>query len=115
MKKTYSKTKWVDNKTPVNAQNLNKIESAISDLYNNAVAYDDIEEGDGIEITTDETGSKVISASKTLMSSDTCSGIEWTLGEPESFESDKIYFILGEETKTLEKIILNGVTIFNNE
>ena len=42
MKNSYSKTKWVDNKTPVNAQNLNKIKEAIGDIYTNARDYDDL-------------------------------------------------------------------------
>ena len=46
MKNSYIKTTWIDNKTPVNAANLNKIESALSDLYTNALSSSEILEGE---------------------------------------------------------------------
>ena len=32
MKNVYIKTSWIDNKTPINAANMNKIENAISEF-----------------------------------------------------------------------------------
>ena len=76
MKNSYSKTKWVDNKTPVNAQNLNKIEDAIGDIYTNALDYDDLVPGEGIEMNVTDEGKKEISTSPGVMFSDSCTGIE---------------------------------------
>lgn len=112
MKNSYSKTKWVDNKTPVNAQNLNKIEDAIGDIYTNALDYDDLVPGEGIEMNVTDEGKKEISIAPGVMFSDSCTGIEWTLEEPETPEKNKLYFILNAIEKSLSKIMLNGVTIF---
>ena len=38
MRIKYNKTNWVDNETPVNAENMNKIETALENLYNLAVS-----------------------------------------------------------------------------
>lgn len=56
MKTTYNKTIWEDNKTPVNATNLNNIENGISGLYSNALGLSELIEGDGIEIKNAENG-----------------------------------------------------------
>ena len=50
MKTAYNKTRWVDNSTPVNAENLNNIENGISGLYSNALGLSELIEGNGIEI-----------------------------------------------------------------
>jgi len=113
MKTSYIKTKWVDNKTPVNAKNLNKIEEALGDLYENAIGKDEIVGGTGIDIDTDEEGQKVLGVSDSVMMSNTCSGFEFIEDElPNNYDRNKIYFILDSETKTLIKIMLNGITIF---
>lgn len=49
---TYKKTKWVDNETPVNAANLNKIENAIQNITETAISPSDFIEGEGIQINT---------------------------------------------------------------
>ena len=56
MKTTYNKTQWVDNNTPINAENLNKIENGISGLYSNALGLSELIEGDGIEIKNTDNG-----------------------------------------------------------
>ena len=56
MKTTYNKTIWEDNKTPVNAANLNNIENGISGLYSNALSVSDLIESDGIEIKSTSEG-----------------------------------------------------------
>ena len=56
MKTTYNKTQWVDNSTPVNAENLNNIENGISNLYSNAIGLSELIEGDGIEIKNTNSG-----------------------------------------------------------
>jgi hypothetical protein len=50
--KPYTKTIWVDNETPVNAANLNKIENAIRNITDTAISPSDLIEGEGIEINT---------------------------------------------------------------
>jgi len=56
MKTNYSKTNWVNNSTPVNAENLNNIENGIYNLYSNALSLSDLINGDGIEIKGTEEG-----------------------------------------------------------
>ena len=110
MKNTYSKTKWVDNKTPVNADNLNKIENAINKLFVEAVDKDTIIEGDGINVSKND-GVK-INVDSTVLRSDSCRGLEVVESEPEEPISGKIYFIVDSETKKLKKVQLNSITIF---
>ena len=110
MKNTYSKTKWVDNKTPVNADNLNKIENAINKLFVEAVDKDTIVEGDGINVSKND-GVK-INVDNTVLRSDSCKGLEIVESEPGEPISGRIYFIIDAETKKLKKVQLNSITIF---
>lgn len=113
MKKSYKKTKWIDNKTPVCAQYLNKIEDAISEVYEKAIESDDLVGGAGVNISTNSSGEKEISLGSEVMISTTCTGIEWCQSIPETWERNKLYFILDPSTKELNRIMLNGITIFN--
>ena len=56
MKKTYNKTSWIDYRTPVCANNLNNIENAIGDLYENALDVSEIEAGTGISLEKNSAG-----------------------------------------------------------
>ena len=124
MKNNYIKTTWIDNKTPVNAANLNKIESALYDIYTNALSTSEILEGDGIHISDSSCstdcygngGSKgiQISVSDRVMQSDSCRGIDIVTDQSSilQFEKDRLYLFLNPETKSLVKIMINGVTIF---
>lgn len=117
MKKTYNKTNWIDYRTPVCANSLNKIESALEDLYENALDINEIKAGSGIDLESNSAGvdgnNIKISVDNSIMKSSSCKGIEWVLGDQESYEENKLYFVLNENTKKLEKIILDGVEIFN--
>lgn len=116
MKKVYIKTTWIDNKTPINAANMNKIESAISDLCSSAISYSDLVKGEGIDINVDTTSKNVtISTDKTVMKSRTCTGFEVITEEQESYEENKLYFLTDSGTKKLKKIILNGIAIYEME
>lgn len=117
MKKTYTKTTWVDNRTPVNAKNLNKIESALSDLYESTAEEDQYLPGDHITITDseDEPGKKIISTSADILSTSSLTGIEYTLGEPDDPVLGTIYFVLDPITKRLERIMIGPTTIFKTE
>ena len=56
MKRTYTKTTWVNNKTPLDASNLNNIESGIEGLYSDALSLSNFTEGPGISIEALEGG-----------------------------------------------------------
>lgn len=111
MKNSYNKTKWVDNKTPVCAQYLNKIEDAIGEIYEKGLGYDELVQGDGITVGDDING-KAISVDTSVVRSSSVNGIEWLYGEPETPEIKKLYFILDPDTNKLSKILLGSVIIF---
>lgn len=116
MKNTYTKTTWIDNKTPVNAANLNHIESALADIYNTAVSSSQLTQGEGIKVTTDCDKNVKISVDNTVMKSDSCTGVEIETSEPaEGYEKGKIYFILDPDTKKLKKIVINAVVVYEVE
>lgn len=115
MKNIYIKTTWVDNGTPVNAANLNKIENAISDLYNSALSSSDIVQGDGIKISTTSNKKLELSVSESVLRSETSTGLEFIYDELEVYKTNCIYFILDQSSKKLRKIIINGVTIYEVE
>lgn len=48
----YKKTFWVDGETPVNAQNMNKIEDAIQELADTSLKCSNLEAGEGISISS---------------------------------------------------------------
>ena len=52
----YNKTNWIDNKTPVNAANLNKIEDGIYRLCTYALTANSISSGNNINVTVSEAG-----------------------------------------------------------
>lgn len=113
MKSSYKKTKWVDDKTLVSAQNMNKIENALSVLYQEAIENDELIEGEGISIDTDEEGCKTISVDKKVVQTSlTCTGLEVVSQEPVNPTRNKLYFILDSD-RNLSKIMMNGITIFN--
>ena len=109
--KKYTKTTWIDNKTCVDAKKLNKIESALEDLYESSLSKDQIVGEKGITVRTDTSGNKVIGITETPKS-ETLDGIEYCIGEPLEPKENVLYFILGQNGDALEKIMLNGVTIF---
>lgn len=114
MNKSYTKTTWVDNKTPVNAKNLNKIENALSELYETAATEDQYLPGNHITIIDSESDpyKKVISTSEDLLSTSTFKGIEYVFNEPDDPVLGVLYFVLDLETKQLLKIMIGPTTIF---
>ena len=89
MKTTYNKTQWVDNSTPVNAENLNNIENGISGLYSNALGLSELIEGDGIEIKNTENG---VSFGLNLSEIDTMPESSDSRGNVGDFYMDGEYF-----------------------
>lgn len=114
MKSIYVKTKWVDNKTPVNASNLNKIEDAIYNLNASSVSYSDIVGGDNIDVSTDNNKNVTIST-KNVISSTTCNGIEFISEDIEEYEEGKMYLVLESSTNKLKKIVFNKIVIYEVE
>lgn len=117
MKSVYVKTTWVDNKTPVNAANLNKIENAIVDLYQNALSVSDFSEGKGINLSIDGNKKLHISVSNDVVTSGTCNGFEVLTSEPtlENVQSGVLYFIIDPNTKKLVKLLINNIVIYEVE
>ena len=56
MKIKYDKTTWVDNETPVNATNMNKIENALETLYNLSLSPSDFNTNSQIKPTINDEG-----------------------------------------------------------
>ena len=54
MKIKYDKTTWVDNETPVNASNMNKIENALETLYNLSLSPSDFNTNSQIKPTVND-------------------------------------------------------------
>lgn len=114
MKGNYMRTNWIDNTTPVNANNLNNIERGISNLYQNALSRSDISEGEGIKLGTGKNGELEISTKDTVRSS-SCVGIEFIEEELGVYVDGVLYLLLDSETNKLKKIILNGIVIYEVE
>lgn len=119
MKNLYIKTTWVDNKTPVNAANLNKIENALVDLYQNAISVSDLSVGKGIDLTITKDKKVEFSVTDDIITSCSCSGIEVVLSnysfDIDSLSNGIIYFVIDADTKKLKKIIFNGINIYEVE
>ena len=113
MKSVYLKTNWIDNRTPVNASNLNNIERGIDTLFKNAISPSELTavEGGGINIEQDENGS-AFSVDDTVVRSTSILGIEYVEGELASYEPGYMYFVLSPETKKLTKIVLDNRVIY---
>lgn len=129
MKSVYVKTQWIDNKTPVNAANLNKIENALHTLYTNSLGYSDIKEGDGIKVEVTADKEVKISTASNVLKSGNLMGIDFIMGEDEETacgcdkpccnepaeEKGVLYFVLDPNTKKLKAIKINGVKIYEVE
>ena len=116
MKNIYVKTTWVDNKTPINAANLNKIENAVSNLYQNALSASDFKEGKGIHLEVKQDKKLEISVSEDVVSSCTVCGIEVVTSYSHDIaETGVMYYVIDPETRKLTKIVFNSVTIYEME
>lgn len=106
MKNIYIKTTWIDNKTLINAEKLNKIENAISDLYQSSLSPGEFVEGNGIRLRITEDKKFEISTSD-VVSSFSCAGIE-VIQEidlnMEYLQENIMYYILSSEGKLIKQI-----------
>lgn len=104
--KTYTKTKWVDNETPVNAANLNKIENAIQEITETVISPSDLIPGDGIKINT--TCGKVEISTTVENNLIVCSSEDYrSLGV---VETDKVYMVIDHLNPKSVKFIYNSNT-----
>lgn len=116
MKKVYIKTKWIDDETPVNAANLNKLENAISDLYQSTIGPADLESGDGISIgLSEKTGKIKVSTTASVLKSSSIRAFELVEGVPEVSPRDTLLIVIDPATKKLRGLWINGVYIYEVE
>lgn len=110
MNQNYKKTQWVDGKTPIDAEKLNNIENAISNLFSQTLSASDIK-GDNstVKVTTDDEDGdmKVKISILPLFKTVSVEELETTI-----LDNDKLYFItqIDEESgeNKIVKIILGG-------
>ena len=115
MKERYTKTKWVDGKTCVNAANLNKIESGIENLYRNAVGESQLQEGDGISLNKDPMTGNItigIKAENDLVSSSAVGRIEVVNSMPAEPDPSCMYFVKDLDTGKFD-LVFGGINLLS--
>ena len=115
MKERYTKTKWVDGKTCVNAANLNKIESGIENLYRNAVGESQLQEGDGISLNKDPMTGNItigIKAENDLVSSSAVERIEVVESMPAEPDPNCMYFVKDLDTGKFD-LVFSGINLLS--
>lgn len=118
MKNSYIKTRWVDNKTPINSANLNKIENAITDLYDNALSPSEIIQGNGINIEVTKDRQLQISITGDLVISNTCIGFEVIKDRDldiEELERGVLYYVTDPLKGDITKVLLDGKALFEKK
>ena len=115
MKERYTKTKWVDGKTCVNAANLNKIESGIENLYRSAVGESQLQEGDGISLNKDPMTGNItigIKAENDLVSSSAVGRIEVVNSMPADPDPMCMYFVKDLDTGKFD-LVFGGINLLS--
>lgn len=115
MKERYTKTKWVDGKTCVNAANLNKIESGIENLYRNAIGESQLQEGDGISLNKDPMTGNItigIKAENDLVSSSAVGRIEVVESMPAEPDPNCMYFVKDLDTGKFD-LVFGGINLLS--
>ena len=115
MKERYTKTKWVDGKTCVNAANLNKIESGIENLYRNAVGESQLQEGDGISLNKDPMTGNItigIKAENDLVNSSAVGRIEVVNSMPADPDPNCMYFVKDLDTGKFD-LVFGGINLLS--
>lgn len=115
MKERYTKTKWVDGKTCVNAANLNKIESGIENLYRNAIGESQLQEGDGISLNKDPMTGNITIGIKTendLVSSSAVGRIEVVNSMPADPDPNCMYFVKDLDTGKFD-LVFGGINLLS--
>ena len=115
MKERYTKTKWVDGKTCVNAANLNKIESGIENLYRNAVGESQLHGKDGIDITKDTTTGNItigLAAENDIIRSSAVGRIEVVESMPADPDPMCMYFVKDYDTGKFD-LVFGGMNLLS--
>ena len=115
MKERYTKTKWVDGKTCVNAANLNKIESGIENLYRNAVGESQLQGGDGISLNKDPMTGNItigIKEENDLISSSAVGRIEVVNSMPADPDPNCMYFVKDLNTGKFD-LVFGGINLLS--
>ncbi len=95
MKRTYTKTNWVNNKTQIDAEKLNNIETGIEGLYTDALSLSNFIEGSSISIGAVDGGDVKISLRFNRLSECPANGDGGNTGDYyQDEEHDVLYFCL---------------------
>lgn len=94
----YNKTHWVDDQTPINASNLNKIEDALETLSIDSLTISKISGVNGIKITTK--GSEGIEISGNL------SVVPFV--ESAAYDTGKVYIVINPQTQKVQGLVAAG-------
>ena len=115
MKERYTKTKWVDGKTCVNAANLNKIESGIENLYHNAIGESQLQEGDGISLSKDPMTGNItvgIKEENNFINSSAVGRIEVVNSMPANPDLNCMYFIKDPNSGRFD-LVFGGINLLS--
>ena len=96
--KRYIKTEWIDDRTPVNAKNLNKIEDALETLSIDSLDISKIQGVNGIKVVTKDDGGVEISGNIQVVPE----------VEGQSYDTGKVYFILDPGTQKVKGLVVAG-------
>lgn len=96
--KRYIKTEWIDDRTPVNAKNLNKIEDALETLSIDSLDISKIQGVNGIKVVTKDDGGVEISGNIQVVPE----------VEGQSYDTGKVYFVLDPGTQKVKGLVVAG-------
>ena len=96
--KRYIKTEWIDNRTPVNAKNLNKIEDALETLSIDSLDISKIQGVNGIKVVTKDDGGVEISGNIQVVPE----------VEGQSYDTGKVYFVLDPSSQKVKGLVVAG-------
>ena len=96
--KRYIKTEWIDDRTPVNAKNLNKIEDALETLSIDSLDISKIQGVNGIKVVTKDDGGVEISGNIQVVPE----------VEGQSYDTGKVYFVLDPSNQKVKGLVVAG-------
>ena len=96
--KRYIKTEWIDDRTPVNAKNLNKIEDALETLSIDSLDISKIQGVNGIKVVTKDDGGVEISGNIQVVPE----------VEGQSYDTGKVYFVLDSSNQKVKGLVVAG-------
>ena len=109
----YSRIIFKDNETPLNATIMNHLDAAIGKLATHSLFPSDLVEGDGISISSTDSGKVKISQKSDRVYSASVNRLEVVYSIPSDVTQGEIYLLLDEETDKLKGIYWGTICIFN--